>query len=67
MVFLLLQMAFEKTAMARGVVGILVSILLSEGRREKGAKLPQTVISLCVQVRVGQRWEDLLGKMEEIF
>ncbi|CAK9084910.1 S phase cyclin A-associated protein in the endoplasmic reticulum (S phase cyclin A-associated protein in the ER) (Zinc finger protein 291) [Durusdinium trenchii] len=32
-----------------GVVGILVSILLSEGRREKGAKLPQTVISLCVQ------------------
>jgi hypothetical protein len=32
------------------VVGILVSILLSEGRREKGAKLPQTVISICVQV-----------------
>jgi len=32
-----------------GVVGILVSILLSEGRREKGAKLPQTVVSLCVQ------------------
>lgn len=32
-----------------GVVGILVSILLSEGRREKGAKLPQTVISICVQ------------------
>ncbi|CAJ1371284.1 unnamed protein product [Effrenium voratum] len=32
-----------------GVVGILVSILLSEGRREKGAKLPQTVVSLCMQ------------------
>ncbi|CAE7246125.1 Contig11497.g12307 [Symbiodinium natans] len=32
-----------------GVVGILVSILLSDGRREKGAKLPQTVVSLCVQ------------------
>lgn len=32
-----------------GVVGILVSILMSEGRREKGQKLPQTVISLCVQ------------------
>ncbi|CAE8700905.1 unnamed protein product, partial [Polarella glacialis] len=32
-----------------GIVGILVSILLSEGRREKGARLPQTVISLAVQ------------------
>jgi len=33
-----------------GIVSVLVSILLSpEGRREKGAKLPQTVISLCVQ------------------
>ena len=32
------------TCMTRmqGVVGILLSILLSEGRREKGAKLPQT-------------------------
>jgi len=32
-----------------GIVSVLVTILLSEGRREKGAKLPQTVISLCVQ------------------
>eukprot|EP00931_Biecheleriopsis_adriatica_P055249 TRINITY_DN3260_c0_g1_i3.p1 TRINITY_DN3260_c0_g1~~TRINITY_DN3260_c0_g1_i3.p1 ORF type:complete len:1486 (-),score=391.99 TRINITY_DN3260_c0_g1_i3:217-4587(-) len=32
-----------------GIVSILVSILLSEGRLQKGAKLPQTVISLSVQ------------------
>lgn len=32
-----------------GIVSILVSILLSEGRREKGIKLPQTVVSLFVQ------------------